>query len=294
VVGEQGGRGGGTAPLTGGAGATAPLMTEAAGDHAQLSAQVLAAYDSSAQDWADGPVLMYAPLATALVRAASAGTLDGQSVLDIGAGTGVAGRAALAAGAKRVVSVDLAHGMLRHCGQDLHPLAADAASLPFRDGSFDLVLAAFSLSHLPDLAAGLTQIRRTARALAASAFSPEWTHPAKDAVDATLAASGYRRPDWHDWLKIHGESAAGDPERLAAQATAAGFTGVSVRTVAVETGIRAPAEFVSWRLGMAQAAPFVRALDPLAQAELRRAAGRAVAAAGGGPLTVPMLVLTAA
>ena len=294
MVGEQGDRRGGTAPLRGGAAGTGPLKGGADGVHARLRAQVRAAYDSSAQDWADGPVLMYAPLAKALVRAAPAGTLDGQAVLDIGAGTGVAGRAALAAGAKRVVSVDLARNMLRRCGADLHPLAADAASLPFRDGSFDLVLAAFSLSHLPDLAAGLTEIRRTGRALAASAFSPQWTHPAKDAVDATLAASGYRPPDWHDWLKAHGESAAGDPARLAAQATAAGFTGVSVRTVLVETGIRDPAEFVSWRLGMAQAAPFVRALEPPARAELRRAAEHAVAAAGGGPLTVPMLVLTAA
>src|SRR6185437_4695577 len=108
----------------GGAGDTAPLATGAGGEHTRLSAQVRAAYDCSAQDWADGPVLMYAPLATALVRAASAGTLYGQSVLDIGAGTGVAGRAALAEGAQRVVSVDLAHGILRHCGQELHPLAA--------------------------------------------------------------------------------------------------------------------------------------------------------------------------
>ena len=284
MVGEQGGRGGGATPLT----------NAADGEHARLSAQVRAAYDSSAQDWADGPVLMYAPLAKALVRVASAGPLDGQSVLDIAAGTGVAGRAALAAGAKRVVSVDLAHGMLRRCGSELHPLAADAACLPFRDGSFDLVLAAFSLSHLPDLRAGLTEIRRTGRALAASAFSPDWTHPAKEAVDATLAACGYRPPDWHDWLKTCGESAAGNPERLAARATEAGFTGVAVQTVVVETGIRAPAEFVSWRLGMAQAAPFVRALDQPAQAELRRAAERAVDAAGGGPLTIPMLVLTAA
>jgi ubiquinone/menaquinone biosynthesis C-methylase UbiE len=63
-------------------------------------------------------------------------------VLDLGAGTGVAGRAALAAGARLVVSVDFAAGMLRGCAAGLHPVAADAGALPFRDGCFGLVLAA--------------------------------------------------------------------------------------------------------------------------------------------------------
>ena len=46
----------------------------------------------------------------------------------------------------------------------LHPVAADAAALPFRDGSFDLVVAAFSLSHLGILPAGLGEARRVGRA----------------------------------------------------------------------------------------------------------------------------------
>jgi ubiquinone/menaquinone biosynthesis C-methylase UbiE len=263
------------------------------GDAARLRAEVGAAYDSSAQDWADGPVRMYGPLATALAGAAVRVAPSMRAVLDIGSGTGVAGRAALAAGAHRVVSVDLALGMLRHCGAELYPLAADAAHLPFRDGCFDLVLAAFSLSHLPDLAAGLTEIRRIGLSLGASAFSPDWTHPAKDAVDQTLVSFGYQPPAWHTWLKIHGESCAGDPALLAAQAYAAGFTDVDVRTISVVTGLAAPAELVSWRLGMAQAAPFVRALEPSARADLRRTAEQAVAAADSEELTIPMLVLTA-
>ncbi len=186
-------------------------MNAGEGDSARLRAEVGAAYDSSAQDWAEGPVRMYGPLATALAEAAAQVAPAMRAVLDIGSGTGVAGRAALAAGAHRVVSADLALGMLRRCGAELHPLAADAARLPFRDGSFDLVLAAFSLSHLPDLAAGLTEIRRIGRSLGASAFSPDWTHPAKDAVDDALVSFGYRPPAWHTWLKIHGESSAGDP-----------------------------------------------------------------------------------
>ena len=56
--------------------------------------------------------------------------------------------------------------MLRQSGAcgGWHPVAADAAALPFRDGSFDLVLAAFCLNHLASLAAGLAEVRRVGAA----------------------------------------------------------------------------------------------------------------------------------
>ena len=136
-----------------------------------LTADVRAAYESAAAGWADGPELVYALLAGALVASANV-PLTGSRVLDLGAGTGAAGRAAQAAGARQVVAVDLAVGMLRRCLAPLHPLAADAAALPFRDDSFDLVVAAFCLSHLGSIAAGLGEARRVGRAIAASAFAP--------------------------------------------------------------------------------------------------------------------------
>ncbi len=278
MVGEQGGRRRG------------PARLNAAG----LSPDIGAAYDASAADWAGGPELMYGPLATALIEvAAAAGPVAGQVVLDLGAGTGVAGRAALAAGASQVICADLAVGMLRHCGAALHPVAADATALPFRDGAVDLVLAAFSLSHLPSIAAGLAEIRRVGRAVAASSFAPQWTHPAKTAADEALTAFGYLPPAWYAALKDEGEPRAADAALLADLAAAAGFRDVRFRTVTVPTGLSTPAELASWRLGMAHVAPFVRALDPRRQAELRRAAERSVAAAGCGPLTVAMGVLTA-
>ena len=90
---------------------------------------------------------------------------------------------------------------------------------------------------------------------------------------------------------VHGPA---DPEVLAESAAAAGFTRVQVRTVAVPTGLATPAELVSWRLGMAHYAPFLRSLDPPGRAAARRAAERAVAAATPeGPLVVSMAVLTA-
>ena len=72
----------------------------AGGPAAELTAGLRAGYDAAAQEWADGPGPMYAPLARALVAAAPM-PLAGRRVLDLGAGSGVAGQAALAAGRAR-------------------------------------------------------------------------------------------------------------------------------------------------------------------------------------------------
>jgi ubiquinone/menaquinone biosynthesis C-methylase UbiE len=268
VVGDQGGSRGGAAPLI---------------------TQMRAAYEAAAASWADGPELVYARLARTLVASAAV-PVAGRRVLDLGAGTGAAGMAAHAAGARRVVAVDLAAGMLRRCPAPLHPLAADAAALPFREGSFDLVVAAFCLGHLGSIAAGLGEARRVGRAIAASAFAPGWTHPAKAAVDEVLGRFGYRHPAWYAALKRETEPRAADPALLAEQAAAAGFRQVRVRTVTVPTGLSTPAQLASWRLGMANSAAFVGSLDAPRRAAVTQAAQRAVT--GAGPLVVPMVVLT--
>ena len=263
---------------------------------AELSTSGLrAGYDAAADGWDSGPGPLYEPLARALVTAARV-PLAGRVVLDLGAGTGVAGRAALAAGARRVVGADLSEAMLRHHvledGSASFPVAADAVALPFRDGCFDLVLAAFCLNHLSRLEAGLAEMRRVGAAIAASTFASGWTHPAKEAVDGAARTFGYRPPSWYTAL-APGERAA-DPQLLAACAVAAGFTHVQTCTVAVPTPIATPARLAAWRLGMAQYAPFLHALDAPSQAAVRHAAEQAVAASGAtGPLTVEMTVLTA-
>jgi SAM-dependent methyltransferase len=262
--------------------------------HSQLAAELRADYDAAAGDWAGGPGPMYAPLARSLVAVAPV-PLAGRLVLDLGAGTGVASRAALAAGARRVVGADLSEGMLRR-GRGGTPVLADAVALPFRDGCFDLVLAAFCLNHLDRVEDGLAEARRVGAAIAASTFAPGWTHPAKDAADGALRSFGYQPPDWYEALAPG--SRAGHPDALAAAAAAAGFSRVQVRTVAVPTGLATPAELVSWRLGMAHYAPFLRSLDPAGRTAARRAAERAVALSisggtPGGPLVVSMAVLTA-
>ncbi len=283
------------------------------GGAAEVTAGLRAGYEAAAPAWADGPGPLYTRLARVLVAAAPV-PLAGAVVLDLGAGTGAAGRVALAAGARQVVAADLSLGMLRHA-RDLgapapgsaapglgspalgssaawRPVAADAVALPFRDRRFDLVLAAFCLNHLDNLAAGLAEARRVGAAIAASTFAPGWDHPAKGAVDEVLGSFGYRPPAWHACLNPG--SRAGNPEMLAGCAAAAGFTHVRVRTTAVRTGLVTPAELASWRLGLAQVAPFLRSLDATDRAAVRRAAEQAVAGlAGTSPLAVSMVMLTA-
>jgi ubiquinone/menaquinone biosynthesis C-methylase UbiE len=262
---------------------------------ARLTGAMRAAYEAAAGDWDGGPGQMYGELARALIAHAGV-PVAGRRVLDLGAGTGAAGAAAVAAGAGQVVAADIAAGMLRRCAAALHPVAADAAALPFRDQSFDLAVAAFCLSHLGSMAGCLAEARRVCGAIAASAFAPGWSHPAKRAVDDVLTAFGYRAPDWYQAFKEQTEPQAADSALLQEQAAAAGFAGVRVRTVTVATGLTTSAQLASWRLGMAHIAPFTASLSPARRAALRHAAEAGVQAAVQGirerPLEVPMLVLT--
>jgi SAM-dependent methyltransferase len=248
------------------------------------------AYDRSADAWAAGPEQVYACLARTLVEAAPV-PLDGARVLDLGAGTGVAGRAALAGGAGLVVAVDIAVRMLRRSGASMRPVLADACALPFTADSFDLVVAAFSLGHVADPLRALRETRRVGRALLVSAFEAGWSHPAKVAVEEALAPFGFRPPAWYVALKRDTEPWVDDPGNLGALARTAGYADVSVRTVLVATGLETAAQLAGWRLGMAHVAPFVMWLRPSERAAAQRAAESALA--GSPPLVVAMVVLSA-
>ena len=254
------------------------------------SAAMRTAYNRSAEAWDAGPAAVYSRLAAALV-ARTPVAIPGARVLDLGAGTGVAGRAALDAGARDVVGVDLAEAMVRRLRPPIRGVHADAAQLPFPRNSFDLVVAAYSIGHLPDPVGALREARRVGAAILASAFDAGWTHPAKAGVDAALAELGFVPPRWYVDLKRDVEPRVDGPAALGASAASAGYEDVSVTVVEVETGLDSPAALAVWRLGMAHLAPFVQTLTPPARA---RAVAAAEAAVEGAPaLIVPMVVLAA-
>ncbi len=93
------------------------------------------------------------------------GLVPGETVLDLGAGTGVS-TAELAKSGAHVVGVDISQGMLR-AGKSARPhtplLAGDALALPFPDATFDAVTISFALRNVHDPAAAIAEMARVAK-----------------------------------------------------------------------------------------------------------------------------------
>ena len=89
-------------------------------------------------------------------------------VLELGCGTGILWRGAVKAPRGwRVILTDMSDGMLRETRGALarlgHSFAysqADAQAIPFRDESFDAVIANYMLYHVPDIPRALCEVRR--------------------------------------------------------------------------------------------------------------------------------------
>lgn len=130
--------------------------------------------------WAPGyDAQPHNPLMGAEQRAMSARfpELGGKVVLDLACGTGRYARLASLAGARRVVGLDASTGMLMRAAVK-ERVRGDLTSLPFRSGSFDVVISGLALGHAADLFACLAEIARVLRpggSLLYSDFHPEAT-----------------------------------------------------------------------------------------------------------------------
>lgn len=235
------------------------------------------AYAGIADLWARDAALVYGPLARHLVALAPR-PMRGCLALDAGCGSGAAGDALRAAGA-RVVGADLEPDMASH-GAGL-AVAGDVSSLPFRSSAFDVAVAAFVINHLASPVAGLAELRRVlvrGGTVLVSAFSVDRS-AAKAAVDEVAASFGFVPPAWYVELQRRG-AAVGSVERMVGALRDAGFGQVEVTERALDVGLSDPQDVVRYRLAVPHLHAFAGSLGAARRALLVERATAAVAATG--------------
>lgn len=148
------------------------------------------AFSATAGDYAATMAPALEPVAAEVVRRAA--LAQGETVLDIGTGTGTAAGMARGEG-RRVIGVDGAAGMLeiaRRQLPDVELVEANFLELPQADASVDVVLAVHALLFADDRVAALREWRRVVRAggrLSLSVPGPG------DVVPGTVLGSVYDR-----------------------------------------------------------------------------------------------------
>jgi ubiquinone/menaquinone biosynthesis C-methylase UbiE len=221
-------------------------------------------YARSSRRWALGAELVYRPIAAELV-AMGPHPLAGRTVLDAGAGTGAVSTALTARRAK-AVAIDLSAAMLAWNAAARPPCAvADIRALPLAVASVDDAVAAFVLNHLTDPATGLAELARVTRpggSVLATVFSSHSTSKARDRIDASAHAAGWRAPRWYTELKESAVPLLGSAAAMAAAAHAAGLTRIHAQERPVDVGITQPHQLVTYRLGHPIFAAWLDALGP--------------------------------
>ena len=127
---------------------------------------IRAAYDVAAQDYAAafGDDLDQLPLDRAMLEEAAALARPSAPALDLGCGPGTVASYLRVAGLL-VAGLDLSQGMLavaRERDLGVPVVQGDMRTLPFRSGSFALVVSYYALQHLPrgELRSGLDEVGR--------------------------------------------------------------------------------------------------------------------------------------
>jgi ubiquinone/menaquinone biosynthesis C-methylase UbiE len=138
------------------------------------TSEVLAAWETSSQYWNKYQALieeMYAPLSRALIE--ETGISEGQSVLDIGGGSGEPSLtiASVVGSSGSVTYTDPTAGMVKAAREEskrrgltnieFHQFAVE--EIPFADNSFDVAVGRLSAMFFPDVLSGLRQVLRVVK-----------------------------------------------------------------------------------------------------------------------------------
>lgn len=212
------------------------------------------------------------PVAGDLLSAAD--LQPGERALDVACGTGVIARLASeqVGSSGKVAGVDIAPDMIEVArsttvpsGQAIEWRQGDAASLPFPDGSFDVVLCQMGLMLFPDRAASLAEMGRVLTAGGRLALNTPGTINRPMEILAEALAR-HVNPDLAGF--VHAIFSMSDPTAHEQLLRETGFRNVEARVATTTLHLPPPKEFLWQYINLTPLGAFVSQAPEAAQAAL--------------------------
>src|SRR5204862_6922128 len=130
-----------------------------------------------------------------------------QRVLEVGGGEGELAQRLVGEPGVELVGIDQSHALVEiQRAQGIEARVGDVQDLPFADGEFDLVVAAWMLYHVPDLDRGLAEIARVLRpggTFVAATNSRFHLQELRDLVGSGRSTLKFAREDGDAHLRPH-------------------------------------------------------------------------------------------
>lgn len=241
-----------------------------------------------------GPIL-FQPFAEVVAGRLSETDRD---ILETAAGTGVVTRAIAAAVPRsNILATDLNQAMLDVAAEktpagDVTWQQADALSLPFETGLFDLVVCCFGFMFMPDKQAAYREARRVLRwggRLIFTVWDRLETNPLMHIADATVAGLFPENPP-HFLART--PCGYNDKARIERDLKEAGFTSVRIEEIRKEVDVSSAAEP---SMGLCQGTPLRGEIEAIDAKSLARATDAVAAATrerfGNGRFRAPLQAL---
>jgi len=248
----------------------APSVPPVFSTRGQLGRDAAIRYQEVAVPWIHGP------FAAALVELAA--PRRGESVLDVGCGTGAAARVAAAAVGPtgRVVGLDINVGRLEVARSldastergpgDPEPatiewMEASADAMPLPNASFDLVVSAQAIQFPPDTDAAAAELRRVLRPGGRAAVSV-WREPSTSPLFAAEIATVVARLGAEAVGGFLAAFEMADPARLVTSLAAAGLENVDVSRIDLLLDLPPLADWAPRHLAGTSVAPALASAAP--------------------------------